>query len=57
MQFELKFVVNKYILFSRESEMVCIPLRGNPFQKQINDETRIHVNLKTTEILNIKPSK
>ena len=41
---------------------MCIPLHGNivlrrnPFEKQMDDKARIHLNLKTTEIWKTKPS-
>ena len=41
---------------------MCIPLhgnivlRGNPFEKRMDDKARIHLNLKLTEIWKIKPS-
>ena len=47
LQFALK-VCNKYILFWRGSEGLCVPLRRNPFLKRINNETRISFHLKTT---------
>ena len=31
---------------------MCIALRGKLFSKRINNETRIHLNLETTEISN-----
>ena len=44
---------NKHVLFWQITEEVCTPLRGNLFEKRINDENRKYF-LETTEIWNVK---
>ena len=37
-------------MFWQGSEGMCTPPRGKRFQKRVNHETRIHLNLETTKI-------